>query len=267
MKFTTISKKGDNPFVFRFQYARSENCMAELRYGTLTLKKSVIYVIVGNDDSWKYEEVSWKANFSFRFSPSLQQPHVWVFLFYAYVWSYFLACVIFIGSVFSFFFPSSPDRLHHGQSAGKGDQHATAFRKRAQELNRRSPAAVAACWPGEDKETEDCRQAFHKSPCQRGFFHVVQRFSGKGEGGKFDNISLAICPFLAMFRAFINGFSFDNPWLASQEEHELVQRKFMKQIGHFAQVSAIELYPRLPVVDILPLSKKFKFSLFKKLLF
>ena len=32
--------------------------MAELRYGTLTLKKPVIYVIVGNDDGWKYEEVS-----------------------------------------------------------------------------------------------------------------------------------------------------------------------------------------------------------------
>lgn len=40
------------------QYSHSDNCMAELRYGTLTLKKPVIYVIVGNDDSWKYEEVS-----------------------------------------------------------------------------------------------------------------------------------------------------------------------------------------------------------------
>jgi hypothetical protein len=40
------------------QYANSDNCMMELRYAALTLKKPIVFVVVGTGSEWKDTEVS-----------------------------------------------------------------------------------------------------------------------------------------------------------------------------------------------------------------
>lgn len=101
-----------------------------------------------------------------------------------------------------------------------------------------------------------------------------QRPAPKQRGNSsFKKREMLTCPF-SSFLNFLTSYSNASPHvrvfrscqeaLASvsqtfpntlQEEYELVQRKFMKQIGHFARMSAVGLYPRLIAVDVLPLSE------------